>query len=232
MVQEWAINLALHRSTHWNPQGGRLPRRLPRGKWAKYRSPDAHAPLLPSRLQNRRNMLGTIPPAAVVATGTGAAASLGDQRTDPPAWWRVAPRAAWGGTAPSRATRTALALADGTGPANFQDPRREGPRSVAKWSAPLETKFLLFWTGQERDSVPSWSRHRAFHSRCLSLRAANDSVASNLAGSGLRAPARYLDRRLPASSTVGARQSDRACLFASGEASGSQRVRFPPQVGS
>ena len=94
----------------------------------------------------------------------------------------------------------------------------------------LETKFLLFWTGQERDSVPSWSRHRAFHSRCLSLRAANDSVASNLAGSGLRAPARYLDRRLPASSTVGARQSDRACLFASGEASGSQRVRLPPQV--
>src|ERR1035437_7328749 len=90
--------------------------------------------------------------------------SLGYQGTDPPAWWRAAPRAAWGGTGhdsgatpPQSATATALALADGTGPANFQDPRREGPRSVAKWSAPLGTKFLLFSTGQERDSVPWWS---------------------------------------------------------------------------
>jgi hypothetical protein len=98
-------------------------------------------------------MLGTIPPAAVVATGTGAAASLGDQRTDPPAWWRVAPRAAWGGTAPSRATRTALALADGTGPANFQDPRREGPRSVAKWSAPWKQSFCS--SGQDRNGTVS-----------------------------------------------------------------------------
>jgi hypothetical protein len=32
---------------------------------------------------------------------------------------------------------------------------REGPRSAAKWSAPLETKFLRFWTRQERDGVLS-----------------------------------------------------------------------------
>ena len=33
------------------------------------------------------------------------------------------------------------------------------------------------------------------------------------------------------SPTVGARQSEFPCLFASGEASGSERLRLPPQVG-
>jgi hypothetical protein len=41
--------------------------------------------------------------------------------------------------------------------ANYLPPRREGPRSAAEWSAPLETKFLRFCTGQEQDSVLSRS---------------------------------------------------------------------------
>ena len=45
-----------------------------------------------------------------------------------------------------------------TGPVNFREPRREGPRSAAEWSAPLETKFLRFWVGHEQDSV--LLRHR------------------------------------------------------------------------
>jgi hypothetical protein len=38
---------------------------------------------------------------------------------------------------------------------DFWDPGEEGPRSAAKWSAPLETKFLRFETRQEQDSVLS-----------------------------------------------------------------------------
>src|ERR1017187_6570016 len=34
-------------------------------------------------------------------------------------------------------------------------PRREEPRSAAERLLALETKFLLFWVGQERDSVLS-----------------------------------------------------------------------------
>src|ERR1039458_6921396 len=36
-------------------------------------------------------------------------------------------------------------------------PRREEPRSAAERLLALETKFLLFWVGQERDSVLSRS---------------------------------------------------------------------------
>src|ERR1035437_8757296 len=39
-------------------------------------------------------------------------------------------------------------------------------------------------------------RRRALHSGCLCLRPASASAAVNLAGTGLRAPGRYLDRRL------------------------------------
>src|ERR1035441_5680677 len=38
-------------------------------------------------------------------------------------------------------------------PSYFFPPWRKGPRSAAEWSAPLETKFLLFETRQEQDSV-------------------------------------------------------------------------------
>src|ERR1035437_7545497 len=56
------------------------------------------------------------------------------------------------GDSTPRATETALA--EGKGPASFSTPPGEkGSRSTAEWSAPLETKFLLFWAGQERDSV-------------------------------------------------------------------------------
>gem|GEM_PF-4998223 len=69
-----------------------------------------------------------------------------------------------------------LALAGGTGPANSSPPRWEGPRSVAEWSAPLETKFLLFWAGQERDSV--LLRSPAPRSDCSGLHERNLPVAT------------------------------------------------------
>ena len=45
----------------------------------------------------------------------------------------------------------------GDRPSYLSGPRREGPRSAAEWSSPLETKFLRFETRQEQDSVLSRS---------------------------------------------------------------------------
>ncbi len=39
--------------------------------------------------------------------------------------------------------------------------------SAAEWSAPLETKFVRFWTRQEQDIVLSCPRHRARKGRSL-----------------------------------------------------------------
>src|SRR5665811_1162138 len=63
-------------------------------------------------------------------------------------------RAARQSRSASRAARR-LALAGGTGRANFRDPRRKGTRSAAECSAPLKTKFLRFATRQEQDGVLS-----------------------------------------------------------------------------
>src|ERR1039458_4253228 len=55
-------------------------------------------------------------------------------------------------------------------------PRREEPRSAAERLLALETKFLLFWAGQERDSV--LSRSPAPRSDCSGLRERNLPVAT------------------------------------------------------
>ena len=61
----------------------------------------------------------------------------------------------------------------------------------------------------------------------------NGTTASNLAGPGLRGPGRHLATAVfPASAAVEGAQSQRPGLFASGEASGSERTRLPPQIRS
>jgi hypothetical protein len=49
---------------------------------------------------------------------------------------------------------------------------------------------------------------------------------------GQGASVRQRDRLLPATSTVEGAKAERPCLFASGEASGSEPLRSPPQIGS
>ena len=127
-----------------------------------------------------------------------------------------------------------LALVGGTGRADFSTPGGKGPRSTAEWSAPLETKFLRFWAGQERDSVLL---------RSPAPRSPIAHVFGVAPGQRLLPPPTWPDpasavqvfpstAAFPASAAVETRQSDRACLFASGEASGSERLRSPTQVGS
>ena len=74
-------------------------------------------------------------------------------------------------------------------------------------------------------------RHLALHSRCLCLRPASTSAASNLAGPGVRGRGHHPDRRLSSSLRRRKAQSERPCLVASGEASGFERLGLPPQVG-
>ena len=59
------------------------------------------------------------------------------------------------------------------------------------------------------------------------------SAASNFAGTGLGLAVLVATSTavLPAGSAVEARQSERPCPFASREASGSERLRLPPQIG-
>jgi hypothetical protein len=64
----------------------------------------------------------------------------------------------------------------------------------------------------------------ALHSRCLCLRPASTSAASNLAGPGLRALGRHFDRSL---SSKGGR---RRTMFGALLPSGSDRLRLSPQV--
>jgi hypothetical protein len=59
------------------------------------------------------------------------------------------------------------------------------------------------------------------------------SAASNFAGTGLGLAVLVATSTavLPTGSAVEARQSERPCPFASREASGSERLRLPPQIG-
>ena len=51
-------------------------------------------------------------------------------------------------------------------PGYLSGPRRKEPRSAAERLLALETKFLLFWAGQEQDTVLS----RSARSVCPGLR--------------------------------------------------------------
>src|ERR1035437_4171784 len=110
--------------------------------------------------QNRRNMVGTIPPPLLSRWAQG----------PPLPWetnWRTGARQLglpWGGTHKPRGRRQPHPARSrgrcwwgGNRPSQLSNPRREGPRSAAKWSAPLETKFLRFATRQEQDTVLSRS---------------------------------------------------------------------------
>ena len=74
-------------------------------------------------------------------------------------WWAVPllcgshePRRRSG---PTPAQRGGALARSGDRRAYLSGPRRKEPRSTAERLLALETKFLLFWVGQERDSVPS-----------------------------------------------------------------------------
>jgi hypothetical protein len=61
-------------------------------------------------------------------------------------------------------------------PGYLSGPRRKEPRSAAERLLALETKFLLFWVGQERDSV--LLRSPAPRSDCSGRRERNLPVAT------------------------------------------------------
>src|ERR1035437_7591794 len=103
------------------------------------------------------------PPAAVVATVTGAAPSQGDHRAVPPAWW----------------------------------PARAAIRSRSPATSLSTAGVFVF---------------------------ARPAPPSILAGPSLGAFGPHL------AAAIQARQSERPCLFASGEASDSERLRLPPQI--
>ena len=71
------------------------------------------------------------------------------------------------------------ASGDGKGPASSSTPRRERATQRSGVARALETKFLRFETGQERDGVPSRYLAPAMKS---AVSAPDDSDASNLAG--------------------------------------------------
>ena|ERR1035441_4598812 len=105
-------------------------------------------------------MLGTIPPAAVVATGSGAAAPWEDQRAASPAWWRAAPPATLGGkTPPPRATGTALAGRKGRASSSTSRRERTTERSEVVRALGNEVFALLGKTeaGQCLVAVPGTS---------------------------------------------------------------------------
>src|ERR1035437_10726217 len=91
------------------------------------------------------------------------AAVLGDQRAEPPAWWRAAWPAVVGAQATTRAAPPHHGPQDGAGVGGTEmaqvlfNPRRERATQRSGVARALETKFLLFWVGQERDSVLSRS---------------------------------------------------------------------------
>src|SRR5450759_1154992 len=91
------------------------------------------------------------------------AAVLGDQRAEPPAWWRAAWPAVVGAQATTRAAPPHHGHQDGAGVSGTElaqvlfNPRRERATQRSGVARALETKFLLFWVGQERDGVLSWS---------------------------------------------------------------------------
>ena len=93
-------------------------------------------------------------------------------------WWSVS--LPWQSRKPRRRSGPADGAGTGwteTGPAIFLDPGGREPRSAAERLLALETKFLLFWVGQERDSV--LSRSPAPRSDCSSsLRERNLPVAA------------------------------------------------------
>jgi hypothetical protein len=67
-------------------------------------------------------------------------------------------------------------------PGYLSGPRRKEPRSAAERLLALETKFLLFWVGQERDSV--LLRYPAPAGKSA-MSPSDDSVASSLPGPDL-----------------------------------------------
>src|SRR5450759_929895 len=87
------------------------------------------------------------------------AAVLGDQRAEPPAWWRAAWPAVVGAQATTRASPPHHGHQDGAGVSGTElaqvlfNPRRERATQRSGVARALETKFLRFWTGQERDGV-------------------------------------------------------------------------------
>jgi len=132
-------------------------------------------------------------------------------------WWAHKPRQ--GRLRHTTGTRTALELAERNWPRYFSTQGGKGPRSAAEWPAPWKRSFCA--SGQDRNGTVSWSQswHLVLLSRCLWLRLSNGSAASNWPGLAF-----------PASAAVEGRQSQRSCLFASGEASGSECLRRPPQI--
>ena len=100
----------------------------------------------------------------------------------------------------------------------------------------LETKFLLFWTRQERDSVLSQSpAPRSLQPVSLASPGPPAAVPPPtwpVPGLGLAVLVVTSTAAFPASAAVEGRQTERHCPFASGEASGSERLRLPPQVRS
>jgi hypothetical protein len=100
----------------------------------------------------------------------------------PVSWWAVS--LLWRSPRPKLGDPRQRVRRDGagtgwteTGPATFLDPGGREPRSAAERLLALETKFLLFWVGQKRDSVLSLSP--APRSDCSSgLRERNLPVAA------------------------------------------------------
>ena len=81
----------------------------------------------------------------------------------------------------------------GDRPSYLSGPRRKEPRSAAERLLALETKFLLFWAGQEQDSV--LSRSAPTRLDCSELRERNLPVAGS--GHCLQAPLSVADASGP-----------------------------------
>jgi hypothetical protein len=133
-------------------------------------------------------------------------------------------------TGPGSSKRGGLTQLGGNKPSYFLDSRREGPRSAAKWSAPWKRSFCA--SGQDRNGTVSCRGHR--HPRSPTARVFGVAPGQRLVPPPtwpeLASAALVATAAFPTGSAVEARQSDRSCLVASGEASGSERPRLPPQV--
>src|ERR1035437_9098216 len=69
-------------------------------------------------------------------------------------------------TGPGSSKRGGLTQLGGNKPSYFLDPRRKGPRSAAKWSAPWKRSFCS--SGSDRNGTVSCRGHR--HLACPGLR--------------------------------------------------------------
>src|ERR1035437_3767190 len=112
----------------------------------------------------------------------------------------------WG--SPGRSSIGASIGAGGaeTGPANFPNPRRERTTERSEVVRALETKFLRFWTGQERDSILSRSpAPRSPQPASFASPGQRQRRLPSWPGPGLGASGRHLGRRL--STTLHRRRS-------------------------